>query len=144
MASISDRTGNVIKRAEQALMAAKNAALRPLGLTVPQYAALFLLAEQPGLSGAELARRALVTPQTMSTVLANLERKGLIERSTHPIHTSIVEIRLTRPGAEVLSAADDAAIRVEAAIDDVLRSDRASLHQLLARAIQALDDDRAR
>lgn len=144
MASISDRTGNVIKRAEQALMAAKNAALRPLGLTVPQYAALFLLAEQPGLSGAELARRALVTPQTMSTVLANLERKGLIERSTHPIHTRIVEIRLTRPGAEVLSAADDAAIRVEAAIDDVLRSDRASLHQLLARAIQALDDDRAR
>lgn len=46
-----ERLGLDIKRAEQALIAAKQAAVRPAGLTVPQYAALLALAASPGISG---------------------------------------------------------------------------------------------
>ncbi|WP_245563488.1 MarR family winged helix-turn-helix transcriptional regulator [Longispora albida] len=65
----AERLGLEIKRAEQELMSAKQAALREAGLTVGQYAALFALAEQPGISGAALARACLVTPQNMAAVL---------------------------------------------------------------------------
>jgi len=65
-------------------MASKPAALRGLGITTPQYAALTFLDESPGLSSAQLARRAFVTPQTMNRMVANLEAAGLIARGPHP------------------------------------------------------------
>jgi DNA-binding MarR family transcriptional regulator len=139
-----DRTGHAIKRAEQALIAAKDAALRPFGLTVPQYAALLLLHAQPGLSGAELARRALVTPQTMSTVLGNLERKGLVERAAHPVHSRIVETRLTAGGGRLLRDADRAALAVEAVLDAALGPEVGRLRDLLTAAAETLEHHRAR
>jgi len=134
-----ERTGHAIKRAEQALIAAKDAALRPLALTVPQYAALLLLDEQPGLSGAELARRALVTPQTMSTVLSNLRRKGLVERGPHPVHGHVVETQLTAAGTVLLRRADRAALQVEAALDQALGDAVEPLRAALRIAAEALD-----
>ncbi|MDX6237473.1 MAG: hypothetical protein QOG10_2288, partial [Kribbellaceae bacterium] len=58
--SFEERLGSHLKRVEQELGVAKLAAVKPAGLTVPQYAALFVLDEQPGISAAELARRCLV------------------------------------------------------------------------------------
>lgn len=58
-----ERLGLDIKRAEQALMAAKSTALKDAGLTVAQYAALLALSDNPGISGAALARECLVTPR---------------------------------------------------------------------------------
>lgn len=142
MDGAADRTGHAIKRAEQALIAAKNAVLRPFDLTVPQYATLLLLHGQPGLSGAELARRALVTPQTMSTVLGNLERKGLIERAMHPVHTRIVETRLTPDGASILRDADRAALEVEAVLDAALGQHTDQLRCLLTTAADTLERHR--
>src|SRR5262245_25305103 len=89
------RLGGDIKRVDQDLMLAKTAAVRPAGLTVPQYSALFLLEQSPGISAAALARACRVTPQTMTTVMRNLEARGLIERSQHPWHRNVLETRLT-------------------------------------------------
>lgn len=98
MSDSGSRTGHAIKRAEQALIAAKESVLRPLGLTVPQYAALLALSEEPGIGGAELARRCLVTPQSMSTVLSNLQSKELIGRPPHRLHRRVVETCITDAG----------------------------------------------
>jgi hypothetical protein len=54
--------------------------LRGLGLTTPWYAALSVLGNDPGTSGAALTRRCFVTPQTMSQIVSNLEGAGLIPR----------------------------------------------------------------
>ena len=43
--SFEERLGSHLKRVEQELQAAKAAAVKPAGLTVPQYAALFVLDE---------------------------------------------------------------------------------------------------
>ncbi|RKT18068.1 DNA-binding MarR family transcriptional regulator [Streptomyces sp. 1114.5] len=132
---VTERLGLHIKRVEQELMAAKHAALRPLGLTVPQYAALYMLEDQPGLSAAALARACLVTPQTIATVLANLEAKGLVTRRPHPFHRKVVEVLLTEDGRLLLARADAAAVAIERRIADGFSpEERELLIGLLARA----------
>ncbi|TDQ55562.1 MarR family winged helix-turn-helix transcriptional regulator [Actinorugispora endophytica] len=115
---LDQRIGHYLKRAEQELISAKHAALRAYDLTVPQYTVLFVLSEEPGLSGAVLARRCLVTPQTMSSVLNTLNRRKLVERKPHPIHTHILETRLTRGGRALLRQADKAAVAIESELGE--------------------------
>jgi DNA-binding MarR family transcriptional regulator len=55
--------------------------LKPLHLTIPEFTTLSVLSVRSGLSNAQLARRALVTPQAMNQVLASLEEKGLVRRA---------------------------------------------------------------
>lgn len=66
-------------------MRSKSQALAPFGLTVPQYAALLVIAEHPGLSAADLARRYLVARQTITTVLKNLVDKGARRSTASPV-----------------------------------------------------------
>jgi DNA-binding MarR family transcriptional regulator len=134
-----DRLGLTIKRAEQVLIRAKTRALEPLGLTVPQYAALLSLSEESGLSGAELARRCLVTPQTMTTVLKNLEAKALVERRPHPSIGHVYQTFLTRSGRRLLKRADQAAVAVEQQLAGALSpAERAQLTELLDRCVDVL------
>ncbi|GAA4843854.1 MarR family winged helix-turn-helix transcriptional regulator [Kitasatospora terrestris] len=131
------RLGLALKLAEQAMMAAKAEALRELELTVPQYAVLLQLSEKPGMSGAQLARGAAVTPQTMAGVLANLEAKGLIVREPSELHGKVLVTRLSEPGRARLAEADARAVAVESALwsafDDTERERfRAFLHRAAA------------
>lgn len=138
-----ERLGLDIKRAEQVLMAAKGAALKPLDLTVAQYAALFALSGSPGISGAALARACLVTPQAMTAVLKTLEERGLVTRTAHPWHQKVLETRLTDEGAALLDRADERAVRIERRMSDALTpQERAALKDLLGRCVGALHDDR--
>ncbi|MFE7797141.1 MarR family winged helix-turn-helix transcriptional regulator [Nocardia sp. NPDC057440] len=136
----SERIGSPIKRAEQALSAAKNAALKPAGVTVPQYAALLFLTEHPGISAAALARLCGVTPPTMNTVLTNLQDRGLVERTPHEWHKNVLETRLTEKGAAVMRDADARAVRVERALaTGFTTQERATLMELLDRCADLLD-----
>ncbi|MFI7129794.1 MarR family winged helix-turn-helix transcriptional regulator [Nonomuraea sp. NPDC050153] len=136
---VDERLGLDIKRAEQALIAAKQAAVRPAGLTVPQYATLLALAGSPGISGAALARACLVTPQAMTVVLKNLEERGFIERSPHPWHRNVLETRLTEAGRAALTAADERATVIERAIaSEFSPEERNQLRSLLARCNEAI------
>lgn len=140
--SFDERLGSHLKRVEQELNAAKTAAVKPAGLTVPQYAALFVLDEQPGISGAELARRCLVTPQTMTTIVRNLEAAGLIERTPHPLHKHVIETRPTPAGRKALDQADDRAASVERRLAAAFTQDELdTLRALLARVSEALTTD---
>src|SRR5215472_7092864 len=93
-----EAVGYLVKTAQQRLRAAMDAALRDLGITTPQYAVLAFLEESPGLSSAQLARQAFVTPQTMNRIIANLQTAGLIERGPHPDLGRVLETRLSRRG----------------------------------------------
>lgn len=136
-----ERLGLHIKRVEQELMAAKHAVLRPFGLTVPQYVALYMLAERTGISAAALARLCLVTPQTIATVLANLETKALITRKPHPWHRKVVEVKLTDAGHELLAQADEKVAAIERKLADAYAPDeRAQLIELLTRGSNRLGD----
>lgn len=138
-ADLAARLGSYLKRAEQALMTMKASALAPHHLTVPQYSALLLLDYVPEASAAQLSRACLVTPQTMATVVENLEAKGLITREPSALHRRVLAVRLTAAGRAAVRAADRAAKAVE---DRLLSSftpaEAEQLKHLLQRACSAL------
>jgi DNA-binding MarR family transcriptional regulator len=138
---VTERLGSHIKRAEQALGAAKSAALKPAGLTVPQYAALLCLSDSPGISAAALARACGVTAPTMNTVLKNLQERGLIERTPHEWHKNVLETRFTERGAAVIADADGRAVRVERALaGEFTEEEAAQLKNLLGRCVALLGE----
>ncbi|MCY9786754.1 MarR family transcriptional regulator [Nocardiopsis sp. EMB25] len=137
-----ERLGFDIKRAEQALMSAKAAALRETGLSVAQYAALFALHDSPGISGAALARVCLVTPQAMAAVLKALAADGLVERGAHPWYQHVLQTRITEAGTERLRAADRRAAPIERRMADALTpEERDTLRELLDRCVTAVNAD---
>ena len=110
---VDEQVGYVLKKAATVLRAAMDNALRPLDLTVSQYACLELLRQQPGLSGSELARAMFVSRQSMNLVLKGLERRGLLTRSPVPPHGKALPTRLAPAGLERLAAANEAVSAVE-------------------------------
>jgi DNA-binding MarR family transcriptional regulator len=139
-----ERVGYHVKRVEQELMALKQAGLKPSGVTVPQYTALAILSQHPGASAAALARLSLVTPQTMATILANLEAKGLIARRPDPYHLNVRQIELTELGIATLGTADAAAVSIERRLGDAFTADeRETLIALLGRCSTALHEQAA-
>lgn len=103
--NVEGRVGYQMKRAQHALRSEMDGALRELGMTTAQYAALSALEAVPGVSGAELARRSFVTPQTMNQILFNLEKSALISRRAHPEHGRVLQAHLTDRGRKLVSEA---------------------------------------
>ncbi|NKY86173.1 MarR family winged helix-turn-helix transcriptional regulator [Nocardia veterana] len=111
---LDSSVGYALKQAAAALRGAMDSALRPLGLSVPQYACLELLGQRPGLSAAELARGAFVTRQSMHTVLQGLQDRGLLARPAAAPHGRALPTQLTDEGARLLTQASRAVAAVEA------------------------------
>ncbi|MFS0704986.1 MarR family winged helix-turn-helix transcriptional regulator [Cellulomonas sp. 179-A 9B4 NHS] len=136
---LDSSVGYALKQAAAALRAAMDAALRPLDLTVPQYACLELLGQRPGLSTAELARGAFVTRQSMHGVLRGLEERGLLDRPASAPHGRALPTALTPAGADLLARASRAVAAVETRMLDGLTADRAArLRGDLAACVAAL------
>lgn len=72
----------------------------PGGLNFSQTAALASLDESGGMTTAELARAQAMKPQSMSAILAGLEREGLVARSAHPSDGRQILFSLTVQGLE--------------------------------------------
>jgi DNA-binding MarR family transcriptional regulator len=112
---VDGHIGYLLRQASHTMRTALDATLLPHGINTAQYAVLSVLARDPGSSGAELARACNTTPQAMNGVLATLERAGLIERSAHPTHGRILQVRLSGEGRRRLEAANPAVRRLEKA-----------------------------
>ena len=96
----------IIGRVNQGVRREMRVRLRPWELSVPEYTTLSVLRARPGLSNAQLSRRALITPQAMIEVLAKLEARGLVSRSVDPAHGRILRAELTSAGTDLLDRAD--------------------------------------
>jgi DNA-binding MarR family transcriptional regulator len=97
------------------------------GMTLPQFSVLTMLAAYPGASGAALARLSLLTPQTMSVIVANLEKAGMVSRQAHPEHGRIQSIDPTPEGRRVLARCKRAVAPVEATLLAGLPDDEAAI-----------------
>jgi DNA-binding MarR family transcriptional regulator len=92
----------LLRQAQAATRLTLERALADLGVTPPQFAVLTMLRAYPGLSGADLARVALLTPQTVGVIIRNLERSGAIRKTPHPVHGRVLQWSLTRHGGTLL------------------------------------------
>ncbi len=109
--------GYLLRQAAAAHRHRMEKALATFGITPPQFVVLMMLNAYPGRSNADLARVALLTPQTVSVIVANLERSGLIGRRPHAVHGRIRHIDLTEKGVALL---EDASATVERVDDGLL------------------------
>lgn len=116
------RTLYLVKRAETACRSGLEASLPDLGVTPSQYTTLSLLASQDQ-SSADLARRAGVSPQSMSEIISLLEKKHLIARTENPEHRRILIIQLTQAGRDLLALCNEVADRLEAQLLEGLNAD---------------------
>jgi DNA-binding MarR family transcriptional regulator len=141
---LGSSVGYELKRVQHDLRLYMDTELRQLNVTTPQYAALSVLAEQPGISNAALARRSFVTPQTMNQVMLRLEAAGLVKRRAHPEHGRVLQAYLTEEGNNLRK---ECVIRVDALegrmISGLSEDERLTLLGLLQRCSAALrqEDD---
>jgi len=92
----------LLRQAQAATRLTLERALADFGVTPPQFAVLTMLNAYPGLSGADVARVALLTPQTVGVIIGNLERDGAIRKTPHPVHGRVLQWTLTRRGVGLL------------------------------------------
>ncbi len=104
LADPNRRIGFLLKQVHHLLNAAIEGEMRAqgVGLTFPRAVALVSLLEDEGLSNAELARQAMVSPQTMHQILLRLEQDGLVVRSADPNHGRVQRTALTDAGRALL------------------------------------------
>lgn len=98
----------MIGRVDRGIRREMRARLAPWELTVVEYTTLSVLEATPRLSNAQLARRALITPQSMIEILGGLERRHLVTRRIDPDHGRILRAELTAAGRRLLAAANPA------------------------------------
>lgn len=114
-----------------------HAVLRAHGVNPRQFSVLALLAHDPGLSQAELARRVMITPQSMSESLASLLHEGLISRD-EPAPGHAARVQLTAAGRALLAKANPL---VEACNRDsfaaLTAAERASLARVFDKLLRA-------
>jgi DNA-binding MarR family transcriptional regulator len=105
--------GYLLRQAAAASRLTLERALSELGATPPQFLVLTMLKAYPGLSGADLARVALLTPQTVGVIIRNLERDGAIRMTPHPVHGRVLQWTLTPRGLTLLEKCRKHAIALE-------------------------------
>ncbi len=108
--------------------------LTAVGITNPQFVVLTMLASYPGLSDADLARLSLLTPQTVSVIVANLIKAGWVERRKHAVHGRIQHIDVTESGRAMLAACRKPVQRLDAWLrDDLKPAEEAVIRRWLVR-----------
>lgn len=115
MAGPDGPVGYLLRQAWLVLRAALDDDLRQVGLTAAQYGILRAVCEQQaGISGAELARGVLLTPQTAHEIVTSLQARGLLARRPDPADRRVRLIHLTDTGRARVEQARQRAEAVEA------------------------------
>jgi DNA-binding MarR family transcriptional regulator len=105
--------GYLLRQAQAAARLTLERALGEFSVTVPQFVVLTMLKAYPGLSGADLARIALLTPQTVGVIIRNLERDRAIRKTPHPVHGRVLQWTLTPHGLKLLEKCRRQALTLE-------------------------------
>ena len=110
---------------------------RRFDLGIPEWRVLAVLAQQPGLSAAEVAERTAMDKVAVSRAVAALRRTGRLERTTDARDRRRCRLRLSAAGHR-----DDLTVHVGARrmehelLDALVPEDRAALDRIL-RALQS-------
>ena len=133
-------TDNILWLLKQAFyfsLTSVNDSVKPHGVSTAQIGVLRQLANQPGLSAAELARRLLISPQGVQLAVTALEKRGLVERKQDPQHGRILQTFLTDEGRSIAAAVVSDAVKAHDAVFGVLsRAEQDQLRELLSRVVE--------
>lgn len=134
--------GYLLRQAQAAARLTLERALADLGVTPPQFVVLTMLKAYPGLSGADLARIALLTPQTVGLIIRNLQRDGSIRKARHPVHGRALQWTLTRRGQNLLLRSRGRALALERRLTKGLSAtEQATVRRWLSKIATDLQQD---
>jgi DNA-binding MarR family transcriptional regulator len=130
-----------LRAAYLALHRRSEARFAPHGVTADQFVLLATLARGgEALTQRELARRMSSDPSTVRAMLVLLERRGLVERDTHPSDARARTVALTAKGLQAYRRLWKAGEPVRARMRGALRPGEAdTLVRLLGQVAGALD-----
>jgi DNA-binding MarR family transcriptional regulator len=96
----------IVGRVNQGIRSEMRLRLAEWNLSVQEYTTLSVLEARPGLSNAQLARRALIEAPSMIEILSKLEARGLVTRELDGDNGKIRRAHLTTRGEQLLEAAN--------------------------------------
>lgn len=129
-------------RLHRAVMHTGTARLRPWNVTLSSYVALRVLEARPDLTLARLSRRCFVRPQTMTRMVAQLDKRGWVERTKAPTDDRALSLRLSEDGCAALHDMDREARKVNTTISQALSpTEIDTLNDLLRRCALAVEDE---
>ncbi|MBR9765899.1 MAG: MarR family transcriptional regulator [Rhodobacteraceae bacterium] len=132
--------GHLVRRLQQRATRLFHDRVRVGGqeLTSVQFAALYMLREQPGLDQARLAELISYDRATIGGVVERLEKRGLLQRAVNRQDRRARVLRLTEAGTAAVTALLP---EVRAIQDDILANldaeERATLRRLLVKSLGA-------
>jgi DNA-binding MarR family transcriptional regulator len=134
--------GYLLRQAQGASRLSLERSLGEFGVTAPQFVVLTMLKAYPGLSGAELARVALLTPQTVGVIIGNLERDEAIRKTPDPAHGRRLQWTLTPRGLTLLEQCRKRAMVQERRLAEGLTpKEERVIRQWLAKIAVSLQQD---
>jgi DNA-binding MarR family transcriptional regulator len=95
--------GYLLRQASASFRLRLDRDLADVAVTSPQFVVMTMIGAYPGLSNADLARLSMLTPQTVSVIIANLLRADIVTRRQHAVHGRIQQLELTASGTALLA-----------------------------------------
>lgn len=133
---------DAVFRFERAVSRIGNNRLRPWNITLTGYSALRILAAQPHLTLAQLARRCYVRPQTLTRIVSTLAERGWVSRGAHPESERALSLQVTEDGRVALEEMGAEVLRISATLNATLGTDGiTAADRQLRQAVLAVEDE---
>ncbi len=138
--SLTGSVSHLLRRVEQ-LAADRFAKLVGDALTLRQFTVLAAISTKPGLKQADLVRATGIDRSTLADLIARLEKRGWVDRTTSLLDARAQSVHLSEAGRAVLQSATQHARAADAAIVDALpRTKAKSLLSTLGKLAKAADE----
>ena len=138
--------GHLIRRLHQISVSifAEGMKAEGIDLTSPQFAAIALLDENPGIDQATLAGMIALDRPTIGGVVERLAGKGLVQRKTSETDRRAKHLKLTQQGKDMVKRMRPLVAAAQAKILDGLSDDEKEQFTALADKITRLHNDQSR
>lgn len=146
MSDIYSMPGHLIRRLHQISVSlfAEGMKSAEIDLTSPQFAALAILEENPGIDQATLAGMIALDRPTIGGVIERLAAKGLVERKTSATDRRAKSLSLTAAGTEMVQRMRPVVAETQLKVLDGLSETEKAQFIALAEKITLLHNDRSR
>jgi DNA-binding MarR family transcriptional regulator len=129
--------GMLLRKAYLGFHRRANAQMLKLGITADQFVALTVIAQDEGLTQVTLVERTESDPNTVTAILALLERRGLVRRTVNAKDRRARSVFLTATGRRIQTRAAKSANELLEALCGSLDSDTRRLVEESLRQIHA-------
>lgn len=109
--------------------------LKPLGLTYTQYIMFLVLWEEDGITVSDLCRRLRLDTGTVTPMLKNTEKQGLITRTRSADDERVVVINLTKEGKALYKKAKDIPAKVGSCVK-LSKTEAVQLYKTLYKLLE--------